>query len=180
MEQGIVYWITGLSGAGKTTLGKLLYDRIYQDKKNVFRLDGDIGRKAYLDNIGYTKEDRKKAAYRHSSVSKMIADQGIDVICCTVSMFDEVRQWNRKNFDKYIEIYLDVPMAVLIQRDQKGLYSKVKNGKTQDVVGMDLRLEFPKTPDIRLVNDGKLPAEEMFEIMWKEIQAVKEKKHYAE
>lgn len=60
MEQGIVYWVTGLSGAGKTTLGKLLYDKIYQKKKNVFRLDGDIGRKAYLDNTGYTKVTEKK------------------------------------------------------------------------------------------------------------------------
>lgn len=153
-EQGTVWWITGLSGAGKTTIGTLLFEKFREKKPNIFRLDGDIGRIAYNDQIGYTWEERKEGAFRNSRVCKMIADQGIDVICCTVSMYDEVRQWNRDNFADYKEIFLDVPMEILKMRDQKGLYSGTQNGNVKDVVGLDQKVELPKKPDLRLINDG--------------------------
>lgn len=165
-KHGTVYWITGLSGAGKTTIGTLLYERIRSTKPNVFRLDGDIGRWAYNDAVGYTKEDREIGAYRNSRVCKMLADQGIDVVCCTISMFDGVRAWNRAHLDFYREIYLEVPLEVLVKRDQKGLYSKVRQGHAKDVVGMDLQLELPKFPDARVCNDGtRTPQEVLQEIL---------------
>lgn len=161
MNKGTVYWITGLSGAGKTTIGTLLYENIRRDKPNVFRLDGDVGRWAYNDKVGYSREERLDGAYRNARVCKMIADQGIDVVCCTISMYDEVRTWNREHMENYKEIYLEVPLEVLIKRDQKGLYTSVQKGSMKDVVGMDLQLEFPKTPDVRIVNDGALTPEEV-------------------
>ena len=165
MNEGTVYWITGLSGAGKTTIGTLLFERLRECKPNVFRLDGDIGRIAYNDRIGYSKEERKEGAFRNSRVCKMIADQGIDVVCCTVSMYDDVRKWNRENFTYYHEIFLDVPMDILIKRDQKGLYSGVKSGKERDVVGVDQEVELPKNPDLIIINDGsKTPQEVVDEI----------------
>ena len=166
ITSGHVWWITGLSGAGKTTIGTLLFDKFREEKPNVFRLDGDIGRIAYNDKIGYTWEERKEGAFRNSRVCKMIADQGIDVICCTVSMYDEVRQWNRDNLKYYHEIYLDVPMDVLMKRDQKGLYSGAKGGKTKDVVGVNQKVELPKFPDLSIINDGsKSPEEVVTEII---------------
>lgn len=165
IDPGCVYWITGLSGAGKTTIGTLLYHEIRQKKPNVFILDGDIGRKTYNDTIGYTREEREAGAYRNSRVCKMIADQGIDVVCCTVSMFDGVRSWNRENMALYKEIFLDVPMEVLQQRDQKGLYSMVKNGRAKDVVGVDQKVELPKNADIVIVNDGTHSPEEIIETL---------------
>ena len=166
---GCVYWVTGLSGAGKTTIGTLLYNKIRNNKPNVFILDGDIGRKTYNDKIGYTREEREEGAYRNSRVCKMIADQGIDVVCCTVSMFDGVRDWNRENMTFYKEVFLDVPMDVLLVRDQKGLYSNVKSGTGKDVVGLDQDVEFPKNPDIIIVNDGTTSPEDVVEEIYRNL-----------
>ncbi|MBR1579861.1 MAG: adenylyl-sulfate kinase [Selenomonadaceae bacterium] len=154
MREGYLYWVTGLSGAGKTTIGTLLYNEIKRRKPNVFLLDGDVARWAYNDSAGYTRSEREAVAYRHARVCKMITDQDIDVICCTVSMFDGVRQWNRDHFANYREIFIDVPMEVLIERDKKGLYSQALDGSAQNVVGVDLQLEYPRSPDLKLLNDG--------------------------
>lgn len=151
---GRVYWITGLSGAGKTTIGTLLYERIRDFKPNVFRLDGDIGRWAYNDTTDYSYEARKDCAFRHARVCKMISDQGIDVVCCTISMFRDVRAWNRENIPGYVEIFLDVPMEVLMKRNQKDLYQKVTKGQEKNVAGLDLKVELPDNPDIVVCNDG--------------------------
>ena len=152
-----------MSGAGKTTIGNLLFKELKARKPNVFLLDGDIGRWAYNDQVGYTHREREIGAYRNSRVCKMIADQDIDVICCTVSMFDGVRQWNRQHFDKYREIFLDVPMDVLIKRDKKQLYSRTQEGATQNVVGLDQQSEYPRSPDLRIVNDGASTPQQIIE-----------------
>ena len=87
-------------------------------------------------------------------------EQGIHVVCCTISMFDQVREWNRRNIKNYSEIYIEVPLSVLEERNQKNLYQDVKDGKRGNVVGMDLELQLPENPDVRLVNDGtKTPGE---------------------
>ncbi len=160
--KGTLYWLTGLSGAGKTTLGNMLYEHLKSQKSNVVILDGDTVRSAFGNDLGYSRHDRLKCAMRYSGLSKLLTEQGIDVVCCTISMFDEVRNWNRNYIDNYLEIFLDVPLAVLQMRNQKNLYQDVKQGKTANVVGMDLQLQLPQNPDIRIVNDGKNTPEEIF------------------
>lgn len=152
--KGRVYWITGLSGAGKTTVGKHLYGLIKAEKDNVIILDGDILRQVYNDDLGYGKDDRLKGAQRHGRVCKFLADQGLDVICCTISMFDSVRRWNRQNIENYFEVFLDVPLEILQNRDNKGLYDSNGQNSTQNVVGLDLKLDLPRESDMRVVNDG--------------------------
>lgn len=174
MDCGTVYWITGLAGAGKTTIGTLLYNKMREYKPNVIMLDGDIARWAYNDTIGYSSKDREQGAYRNARVCKMIADQGVDVVCCTVSMFNGVRAWNREKLEKYWEIFLDVPLEILKQRDQKGLYSKQVRGEAKDVVGMDLTLEMPCFPDIRIVNDGSLSPKQVLSLIWNKVVREKE------
>lgn len=173
---GTVYWITGLSGAGKTTMGTQLYQIMRREKPNVFRLDGDIARWAYNDVTDFSIEARRECAFRHARVSKMIADQGIDVICCTVSLFHEVQAWNRENFARYVEIFLDVPMEILARRNQKGMYSEAKAGRMKNVMGVDQKMEFPLRPDIHFVNDGRLPPEEAVQRLYQEILSVKANK----
>lgn len=156
---GRVYWITGLSGAGKTTIGTLFYKKLKEEYPNTVIFDGDALRQAFGNDLGYSREERFECAMRYARLCRLLSEQGIHVICCTISMFDAVRKWNRENITDYTEIYVKVPIEVLEQRNQKNLYRDVKEGNTQNVVGMDLELELPKEPDIVLVNDGSMEPE---------------------
>ncbi len=151
MNKGILYWITGLSGAGKTTIGNRLYYQLKSQNQNTVILDGDILKKIAGKDLGYGREERLERAYRYSALCRLLTDQGINVIICTIAMFDEVREWNRDHIENYVEIFLDVDMEVLRSRNRKGLYSQ-KDGK---IAGIDVEVEYPKNPDIVIYNDGR-------------------------
>ena len=146
---GTLYFFTGLSGAGKTTLGSLFHERLKNSKPNVVYLDGDLLRPVFCEDTGYSSQDRLKRAQRIFRVCKMLTDQGIDVVCCSIAMIESVRLWNRKNIPSYKEIYVRVTAETLIKRDQKNLYTKGKN-----VVGIDLPFDEPKESDIIIDNNG--------------------------
>lgn len=146
---GTVYFFTGLSGAGKTTVGGLFYRRLKSTKPNAVYLDGDEIRLAFGEDVGYTHEERLRWAGRIFRVCKLLSEQGIDVVCCSIAMFDTVRRWNREHIPNYKEIYIRVKKETLIQRNQKGLYTTGHN-----VVGVDLPFDEPKSPDLILQNDG--------------------------
>lgn len=156
MNKGTLYWLTGLSGAGKTTLGNRLYYSMKSQKQNTVILDGDILKKIAGKDLGYGREERLERAYRYSALCKLLTDQGINVIICTIAMFDDIRDWNRDNIENYVEIFLDVDMEVLKKRNRKGLYS---NG-SGNTAGIDVAVEYPKNPDIVIKNDGNQPLEE--------------------
>lgn len=158
-----VYWITGLSGAGKTTIGRIFYERLKRIYPNTVFLDGDALRKVFGDDLGYSKEDRRKCAMRYSRLCAMLQEQEMNVICCTISMFDSVREWNRENIRDYKEIYVKVSMDTLRERDQKGLYSGVTEEVHKEVAGLHLIVEEPRCPDLVLENDGKKNPEEQVE-----------------
>ena len=148
-KKGTVYFFTGLSGAGKTTLGGLFHRRLKDREDNVVLLDGDSIRLVYNEDISYTEESRRKGAGRTFRVAKMLAEQGIDVVVCSICMYSAVREWNRENIENYREIYIKVDREVLLRRNQKGLYTAGK-----DVVGVDIPFDEPKTPDYIIENDG--------------------------
>lgn len=160
-----VYWITGLSGAGKTTIGKIFYEKLKAEHPNTVFLDGDAMRKVFGGDLGYAREDRIRCAMRYSRLCKMLQEQDMNVICCTISMFDCVRDWNRENIQSYKEIYIKVSMDTLFERDQKGLYSGITSEKKTEVAGVHVEVEEPKRPDLVLQNDGaKSPKEQAEEI----------------
>lgn len=160
---GTVYWITGLSGAGKTTIGELFYKKIKEQYPNTVFFDGDMLRKVFGDDLGYTEEERRKCAMRYSRLCALLQQQGIHVVCCTISMFDSVREWNRENIINYKEIYVKASMETLCKRDQKGLYSGVTQEKEKDVVGIHVNFEEPKCPDVILDNNGEQSPKEQVE-----------------
>lgn len=161
-----VYWITGLSGAGKTTIGKLFWEKMKEIYSNTVFLDGDILRNVFGDDLGYSQEDRRKCAMRYSRLCAMLQEQGLNVICCTISMFDSVRDWNRENIRNYKEIYIKVSMDTLMARDQKGLYSGRAEEKQRELVGVHIELEEPRCPDLILENNGeKTPEEQVRKIV---------------
>lgn len=154
LKNGTVYWITGLSASGKTTIGKLFYNQLLKSKQNLVFLDGDVMREIFGNGLGHSLEDRKKLAMSYSRLCKALAEQGLDVVCATISMFHECHKWNRENISNYKEIYLQTPMGILIKRDTKGLYSKSLESKKNNVVGVDQTFEEPLQPDIVIENDG--------------------------
>lgn len=168
--QGTVFWVTGLSGAGKTTIGHLFYEYLKKQNNHVVFLDGDILREVLGNDLGHTLADRKKSAERNSRMCKMLAEQGIDVVCATISMFHDSRDWNRKNILNYKEIYIQVPIEVLIERDQKELYSRALRGEVKNIMGVDLEIEEPLGPDVVLKNDGSKKAIELVEELIKKLK----------
>lgn len=158
-----VYWLTGLSGAGKTTIGKVFYHKLKEVYTNTVFLDGDIMREVFGADLGYTESERRKCAMRYSRICNMLLLQELNVVCCTISMFDEVRRWNRENIENYREIYIKVSGDVLRKRDQKGLYSGNTTEREKDVMGLDIVFEEPKNPELILENDGDITPEEQAE-----------------
>lgn len=158
---GSVYWITGLSGAGKTTVGRLWYEELKRSGVPAVFLDGDELRQVFGDDLGFTPEDRRKSAMRNARLCALLARQGLTAVCCTISMFDAVREWNRANIPGYFEVYVKVSMETLCRRDQKGLYSQ----RDRDVAGVHFQVEEPKHPDLVLENDGQRTPEEQIGIL---------------
>lgn len=148
-EKGTVYFFTGLAGAGKTTIGGLFYRRLRMRKLNAFLADGDQVRSIF-GRSGYSTEARMDAARRGFRLWRELAEQGIDVVVCSIAMYDEIRNWNRENITNYREIYIRVSRETLFQRDQKGLYTTGR----KEVVGVDLPFDEPRTADIIIQNDG--------------------------
>jgi len=151
---GTVFWITGLAGAGKTSISKNLYNYFKMKKDNFILLDGDSLRKVLNDNINYSLTNRHKLAMQYAKLCKLISDQQINVICSTISMFDSVRKWNRENIVNYIEIFIDVPLEILKKRNQKNLYKNFFSKKEKNIIGLDLEYEKPKNADIIINNDN--------------------------
>ena len=145
-----VYWITGLSGAGKSTIGFNFYQRMLSRGVNVVFLDGDELRLIMGGEDGYDTDSRKKLAFRYSRLCKLLSDQGVNVVIATISMFNDVQDWNRMNITNYVEIYIKVPLDILIKRDQKNLYSSNR----KNVAGYSSQYEKPNNPDVILINDG--------------------------
>jgi adenylylsulfate kinase len=152
MAKGKVFWITGLSGAGKTTLALELVKRLRSEGVPVIFLDGDKLREVFgaasFNEKNHGREGRLALAMQYVHLCRVLAGQGFTVVIATISLFREVHQWNRQNLPGYFEIYLKVPIEELRRRDSKGIYKKFDAGEIQNVAGLDLQVDEPIKPDL--------------------------------
>ena len=153
---GRVFWITGLSGAGKTTVGRELWRRLLAAGHSVVFLDGDALRATIAEDLDHTADNRRRSAMRNARLCELLSGQGTEVVCATISLFHEVQRWNRENIPGYREIYLRVPIDELRRRDNKGIYAAGRRGDARDIVGVDVPAEVPEAPDLMLDNYGAL------------------------
>ena len=144
---GQVIWITGLSGAGKTTLAEQLDVCLQKLGLQVILLDGDMLRNLFWDadpkSESYTRQERIKLALKYSHLCKTLSAQGFDIIIATISMFNEIYDWNRENITNYFEVYLKVPLKELRRRDPKFIYKRYDDGDLRNVAGLDLKVDEP-------------------------------------
>ena len=157
---GNVYWITGLSGAGKTTLARLLTRWLRERGRPVLLLDGDDLRSALGAVAMVAPHERLALASCYGRLCRLLAMQGTDVVIATMSLFHAIHRWNRAQLPGYVEILLDVPMGELAARDSKGLYGGATAGA--DIAGVGQVVELPENPHIVLRHTDGRSAERMF------------------
>jgi adenylylsulfate kinase len=150
----MVLWMIGLSGAGKTTLSRIMYDRLKPTTPNLVILDGDVLRDLFGNDVDHSIEGRRRNAERLSHLTRFLADQGIHVIAAVLSIFPEWQKWNRENVPGYAEVYLRVPFDILKSRNEK-LYAPALRGELKNVVGVDINFPEPEHADLIIDNHDR-------------------------
>jgi len=146
-----LFWITGLSASGKTTLANALHQAlIYQNKTSVI-LDGDYLRQGLCSDLGLSENDRKENIRRAGEVARLLLSNGITVICALISPYEKDRNWVRQSIPdhQFSEIYLSPPLEICINRDPKGLYAKSFSGEISGMTGIDSPYEPPLKPEFQ-------------------------------
>jgi len=157
-QQPCVIWLTGISGAGKSTIANALDKKLYAMGKHTYVLDGDNVRNELCKDLGFTDEDRQENIRRVAEVAKLMVDAGLIVITAFISPFRKDRQMVRGLFkkDEFIEVFVDTPFEVVEERDVKGFYKKAKEGKIKNFTGLDSIYERPTSPEIVISGTGDI------------------------
>ena len=163
-HEGRVIWLTGLSGAGKSTIADALERRLYDEGISSYVLDGDNLRTGLNRDLGFGEADRVENIRRTSEVAKLMADAGLVVIVAFIAPFRSEREMARSLLvnHRFSEVYVDVPLEVAEARDPKGLYKKARRGDLPNFTGIDSPYEAPESADLRL-DTGSLSVEECVE-----------------
>ena len=152
MSKGIVIWLTGLSGAGKTTLAASLNQELTAIGHRIEILDGDEVRENLSRGLGFSKEDRDTNVRRIGFVARLLARNGVIVLASAISPYrqsrDDVRQSIESDGASFVEVFVRAPLAVLVERDVKGLYKKALAGEIKNFTGVSDPYEEPLAPDV--------------------------------
>jgi adenylylsulfate kinase len=158
-ERGFILWFTGLSGAGKSTLAEHVGRRLKEMGHKVEILDGDEVRENLSKGLGFSKEDRDTNIRRIGFVANLLARNGVVAITAAISPYREVRDELRaKAQAAFVEVFVDAPLALVEQRDVKGLYAKARAGKVAQMTGVSDPYEPPLKPEV-LLKTGEEPVE---------------------
>ncbi len=159
MKIGFTVWLTGLSGAGKTTISRLLEKKLKEWGRNVEILDGDVTRTNLCQGLGFSKHDRDINIQRIAFVCKLLTRNGVAVISTAISPYREARDKSRKEIGNFVEVYVKCPLEVCAERDVKGLYKKAIKGDIQGFTGVSDPYEEPLNPEL-VVETNKETVEE--------------------
>ena len=160
-HKGLTIWFTGLSGAGKSTLSEALEDRLKAAGRNVEILDGDIVRTHLSKGLGFSREDRDTNIKRIAFVCGLLSRNGVVCISAAISPYREAREWARQEIGNFVEVYVKCPLDVCRERDVKGLYKLVDEGKITGFTGVDDPYEEPQHPELVLETDKETVEESL-------------------
>ncbi len=147
-HKGFTIWFTGLSGAGKSTLSEGIEERLKARGRNVEILDGDIVRTHLSKGLGFSREDRDTNIKRIAFVCGLLTRNGVICISAAIAPYREARAWARQEIGNFVEVYVKCPIEVCRQRDVKGLYKLVDEGKLTGFTGVDDPYEEPEHPEL--------------------------------
>ena len=168
-HRGAVVWLTGLSGAGKSTIAQGVEAELFTRGMHAYVLDGDNIRHGLNSNLGFSPEDRVENIRRVSEVAKLMADAGTVVITAFISPYRADRRRAREialeSKAEFIEVHVDAPLRVCEERDPKNLYKKARAGEIRDFTGIDAPYEAPEDPEITVRTDEQTPEESVAVIL---------------
>ena len=164
-DHGKVFWITGLSGSGKSVIGESLLPMIEKKYGKTILIHGDNIRDIYKIN-SYEKSERLALAKSNSDLCSFLTKQGVNVIFTTVALIHNLQKYNRKNIKFYVEIFIKSDIQKLIQRKNKYFYIK----KNKNVWGLDLKPQYPKKPEIIIENNFDKSTHELAKIIFKKLK----------
>lgn len=157
--EGVVLWLTGLSGAGKSTIATLLEEQLRLRGRRVELLDGDEVRTHLSKGLGFSREDRDTNVKRIAYVAGLLARHGVVAIAAAISPYREARAWARERAENFLEIFVKCPLNVCAARDVKGLYAKALAGEIPNFTGVSDPYEEPENPDIVVDTSRQTPEE---------------------
>ncbi|MCE3279382.1 MAG: Adenylyl-sulfate kinase [Bacteroidetes bacterium] len=166
-QKGIAVWLTGLSGAGKTTIAVALEKTLHSKGKLTQVLDGDNIRAGINNNLGFSEEDRIENIRRIAEIAKLFVNNGIITICCFISPTEKMRSLAKDIIGKkdFVEVYINTPLEICEKRDVKGLYAKARKGEIKDFTGIDSPFEEPKNASLNLKTSEMSVEESVAEIL---------------
>ncbi len=157
MSKGTLIWLTGLSGAGKTTITQALAPRLSALGHNVEILDGDAVRETLSKGLGFSKEDRDTNIKRIGFVANLLTKHGVTVLVSAISPYRDARREvlleATKNGTRALEVFVDAPLEIVSARDVKGLYAKALTGEIKHFTGVSDPYEAPLEPDVHIRTD---------------------------
>jgi adenylyl-sulfate kinase len=166
MEQrGFTLWFTGLSGAGKTTLARLVETELIRRGHKVEVLDGDVVRTNLSKGLGFSKEDRDTNIRRIGFVCNLLTRNDVVAIAAAISPYREIRDEIRDQIGSFVEVYCECPIEVLAERDVKGLYKKALAGEIKNFTGVDDPYEAPVSPEVIVHTGNESPEESVARII---------------
>jgi adenylyl-sulfate kinase len=169
-DRGFTIWFTGLSGAGKSTLSDVLKKRLNAYGRNVEILDGDVVRTHLSKGLGFSREDRDTNIKRIAFVCSLLTRNGVVCISAAIAPYREAREWARKEIGNFVEIYVKCSIEVCRQRDVKGLYKLVDEGKIRNFTGIDDPYEEPGSPELVVETDKETVGESANRILAKLVE----------